>query len=176
MLVTNLKVLHKINIKRYLTVIFSIFLFSCISKEGKKQSVDSITFDVTKDNPDFQLCNDYTYQYFNDSKGLLYKGDKPAIDKAFLENYNEDIVAQESGLVRIRFVVNCKGEADRYRLLGMDNNYNQKTFNRNITDQLLSITKGLKGWGVKKIRGKNIDYYQYLIFVLKDGKITKILP
>ena len=162
--------------KSYLIGIISILLLGCKSKEEGSRNIDSIVFDITKDKLDFKLCNDYIYEYFNDSNGMLYKGDKALIDKAFFEKYNADIVTEESGLIRIRFVVNCKGEADRYRLLGMDKNYNKRTFNRNITEQLLSITKELKGWGVKEIRGEAIDYYQYLIFVLKDGRITKILP
>jgi hypothetical protein len=144
--------------------------------EEKPKTVDGISFDKTKDDPNFKLCNSYVYQYFNDSKGLIYKGGKPKIEEAFFNQYNSEIVPKETGLIRIRFTVNCKGEADRFRLLGMDNDYNELVFDKKITDQLLNITKSLKGWGVKELREKSIDYYQYLIFIINDGIITKILP
>ena len=155
------------------SIITCLFLTNCISKV---EMVDSILFDKTKDNPNFKTCNEYIYQYFNDSKGLSYKGEKPALVRSFFNQYNTEMVDKESGLIRIRFVVNCKGETDRYRLIGIDNNYNEKIFDKKITDQLLNITKKLNGWEVKKIEGKAVDYYQYIIFVIKDGEITKILP
>lgn len=146
------------------------------SQEEKPETVDSIYFDKTKDDPNFTLCNTYTYQYFNDSKGLIFKGGKPQIEQAFISQYNSEIVPKETGLIRIHFVVNCKGETDRFRLLGMDKDYNKKVFDKTITDQLLNITRSLKGWGVKELRGESVDYYQYLIFNINDGIITKILP
>lgn len=111
------------------------------------ETVDSIYFDKAKDDPNFKLCNSYVYQYFNDSKGLVFKGGKPQIVEAYNNQYNSKIVPKETGLIRIRFAVNCKGEADRFRLLGMDYDYNEKVFDKTITNQLLDITKSLKGWG-----------------------------
>jgi hypothetical protein len=164
-------------------LIICLLLTNCESPKEKSNShnekpvtVDGISFDKTKDDPDFKLCNSYVYQYFNDSKGLIYKGDKPKIEEAFFNRYNSEIVPKETGTIRIHFTVNCKGEADRFRLLGMDDEYNELVFDKKITDQLLNITKNLKGWGVKELRGKSIDYYQYLIFIVNDGIITKILP
>ena len=58
----------------------------------------------------------------------------------------------------------------------MNENYEEEMFDAKITNQLLKITKSLKGWGIKKHKGKPINYYQYLIFVLQNGEITKILP
>ena len=58
----------------------------------------------------------------------------------------------------------------------MDNNFKETVFDPTITDQLLEITKSLKDWGSKEINGIPVDYYQYLIFVIKDGEIINILP
>ena len=156
---------------------------NCNSQEEKSNpqreepiTVDSISFDKVKDDPKFKTCNSYVFQYFNDSKGLIFEGGKPKIEAAFADQYNVDIVPKETGLIRIRFIVNCNGEADRFRLLGMDSNYNEVVFDTNITNQLLNITKKLNGWGVKEIRGESVDYYQYLIFNINNGIITKILP
>ncbi len=40
------------------------------SHKEKPETVDSISFDKTKDDPNFKLCNSYVYQYFNDTKGV----------------------------------------------------------------------------------------------------------
>lgn len=154
---------------------FSSILISCFSKRDR-EVVDDIVFDKSLDNPNFKICSNQIFQYFNDSRGLLYGGEKLAILKAFKLKYNPQVVAKESGLVRIRFIVNCEGKTDRFRLLSMDNNYNEKIFDTNITSQLLKITKELDGWEVKEIKDKPVDYYQYLIFVIQNGEITKILP
>lgn len=142
-----------------------------------KRWVGDISHDPVKDSETFALCNGelYTYQYFNDSNGMEYEGEKIAIINTFDFEYNLSI-KNETGRVRIRFIVNCKGEAGRYRVLGMDENYKEKIFDSQITDELLRITKSLKGWKTKQISGKEIDYYQYLVFKLKDGQIEEILP
>ncbi|MBP2831166.1 hypothetical protein J8281_03110 [Aquimarina sp. U1-2] len=168
-------------------VIICIYLTNCTSKKEKTKEktkennssyevVDEISFDETKDDPNFKVCNNYIFQYFNNSDGLVYEGEKPMLDKLFFDKYNSEIVEKQSGLIRIRFIVNCKAETGRFRLLGMDNNYQEKVFDENITSQLLNITKDLRGWGVQTYKDMNIDYYQYIIFVIENGKITKILP
>ena len=130
------------------------------------------------DDPDFELCygDEEVYQYFNNSEGLEYEGEKIAIIEQFKKEYNTEQVKKESGLIRIRFIVNCKGETDRFRLIGRDSYYEDKVFDSSITTQILSITKSLKGWKSKILDGNSIDYYQYLIFKLKDGQIIEILP
>ena len=93
-----------------------------------------------------------------------------------MQQYDPEKAARESGLIRIRFIVNCKGETGRFRVLAMNPDYQEKAFDESITSQLLTITKGLNGWKPKEFRGTVYDYYQYLIFKIQDGKIVKILP
>ncbi len=165
-------------------IILFILCISCISEQKTielkeyPRHVDDISFDYLIDNKNFELCNgeNNIMQYFNNGKGLEYEGEKISIIREFKKYYNSENVVKESGLLRIRFVVNCKGEADRYRFLSMDLNYNEKKFDKSIIDQILTITKKLKGWKPKVYAGKKIDYYQYLIFKLNNGEIVKILP
>lgn len=140
--------------------------------------VDDILFDHQTDSKDFALCRSdaEVFQYFNDGKGLNYEGDKPAIVAEFQSKYKADMGIEEEGLLRIRFIVNCKGESGRFRAIGMDREYREKKFHPEITRQLLEITKGLRGWKTKTLKGETVDYYQYLIFVLEKGNITQILP
>jgi hypothetical protein len=146
------------------------------------RSIGNIEFDSNLDKKDFQLCRpNYDAQYYYWTKDANYEGDKILIENEFKEKYISDNVNKQSGLIRIRFIVNCKGETDRFRVIGMDENYQEKAFDKSITDQLLQISKSLKGWMPKNFTSKtnevfSYDYYQYLIFKIKDGQITEILP
>ncbi len=136
-----------------------------------------IAFDERLDKKGFSLCYEkYVFQYFNNSEGLAYEGEKRAILQAFSEKYKPESTSKESGFVRIRFIVNCKGETDRFRILASDENLQEKVFDKKITDQLLQISKELKGWKPKKFNELFYDYYQYLIFKIENGQIKEILP
>ncbi len=155
-----------------------VFSISSYCQESYPERTGDIEFDEKIDRSDFKICfPEYIFQYFNDSKGSEYTGEKIALEKEIREKYVTANLKGESGLIRIRFIVNCKGETDRFRLISMDTDYNPKTFDKSITEQLMEITKNLKGWKPKLYKEQStIDYYQYLIFKLKDGHITHILP
>ena len=50
------------------------------------------------------------------------------------------------------------------------------SINKDISEQLLNITKSLDGWVIGKHEGKAYDYYQYLTFKIEDGELIEILP
>jgi hypothetical protein len=163
-----------------LLIAFSPLLSHCqVEKELAQypKMVGDIDYNSQTDKKDFELCNpNYIFQYFNNSGGLEYKGEKIALEQAVTKQYNPKKAKSESGWLRIRFVVNCKGKTDRFRLIGMNEKYQPHTFDQSISNQLLQITKNLSGWLPKKYEGKPIDYYQYLIFKLHQGHIQEILP
>lgn len=160
--------------------LLAIILFSpsfFLAQKDTWDYIGNISFDEKTDRKDFILCDEnHVYQYFNDSEGYLYDGEKLAIEEEFQKKYNQTIVKKENAWVRIRFIVNCLGRTDRFRLLTANYNYEPIEIDKNITSQLLEITKNLSGWIPKKIKEQKIDYYQYLIFKIKDGKIDEILP
>ncbi|WKK77896.1 hypothetical protein QYS49_12945 [Marivirga salinae] len=163
----------------------SFCMLSCISnppeeKEPYQRWVGDISFDEKTDDPDFQLCYEEKYirQYFNFSKGVQYKGEKPAIIRHFKENY-KPVQSDQSGLLRIRFIVNCKGETDRFRLMGMNDEYQPMKFDSEISNQLLALTKKMEGWlpvEMDQMDNMTLDYYQYLIFKIHNGEIIEIMP
>lgn len=168
------------NKKILLTLLLTPLLFSCQTENNISKYPDyvgDIKFNPNIDKEDFSLCLEKRiFQYFNDSNGVQYEGEKIAIDRIFFTQYRNQYLDGETGLIRINFVVNCKGETDRFRLIGMDENYKLKSFDTKITNQLMTITKALKGWRTKKIQGHDIDYYQYLIFKIKNGNLIEIMP
>lgn len=141
--------------------------------------VGDINKDSVLDNPSFELCNgeDRTVQYFNTGEGFRYKGEKPALIAKFKEVFGPYGKSKgENGYVRIRFIINCKGKAGRFRILASDLDYREKEFDKGITDQLISIVQGLEGWEVLRQNDYTLDYYQYLIFKFENGHLAQILP
>ena len=158
-----------------LICLISFYSFAQTSNYAKMTG--DIQFDEQLDKKDFKLYNEkYIFQYFNDSEGLSYEGEKLAIEQVFFERYKAVVLEKESGFIRIRFVVNCKGETDRFRILASDESFQERIFDNKITEQILQITKELKGWKPKKYQGMLCDYYQYLIFKIDNGQIKEILP
>ena len=157
-----------------------LLLFSCQQQQTSSaypRWIGDIAFDPKTDRADFHLCHeDHIAQYFNYAEGPNYEGEKYAILEAFRQDYQAVEDDSQTGSLRIRFVVNCRGETDRFRIMGMDKDYQPKDFRPEITDQLLDITRKLNGWKVISRHEVALDYYQYLIFKLDKGQLTQILP
>jgi hypothetical protein len=137
--------------------------------------VGDIYFDAKLDDATFKVCDDTrVMQYYNFGNGLQYKGEKIAIDEHFLSKYKSK--GNEEGYVTIRFIVNCNGQSGRFRIEGMDVNYNEKKFSKEITDQLLALTTQLNGWEIGTYENTAYDYYQYLTFKIENGKLIEIMP
>lgn len=166
-----------------LTLLFSI-LFSCQSekkvseKEEYLRWVGDIEQNDQIDETEFKVCNgdDKILQYFNLGEGPVYSGEKSKIINMLKSKYQPISDKKENGLIRIRFVVNCEGQAGRYRVLQSDYDYQEKEFEKEIVSQLLNITKGIENWEVFKRNEVPVDYYMYLIFKITDGQLTEILP
>lgn len=106
-----------------------------------------------------------------------YEGEKIAIERLFFDAYQKPEDNNETGLIRIRFVVNCEGRSGYFRMKAMDWQYVEMEFDLNIANQLMEITKALDGWKIMKNKdGKPQDYYQYLIFKLESGELVEIMP
>lgn len=164
---------------------FCILLFACQTEKEVVPPpkpylrwVGDIEENPALDSKDFKLCNGdkNAYQYFNTSLGFQYKGEKKKVIETFQQQYRPVKGNKESGMIRIRFLVNCKGEAGRFRVLEADQNYQKTKFDDKIVQQLLDITKQLDGWVPMADKGVPIDYYLYLTFIIENGNIKSILP
>ncbi len=128
----------------------------------------------------FQLCNPYTYLYSPyqrfSARKVEYPGGLYSINKIFTEKYKPPRNAEgETGLIRIRFVVNCEGKAGMYEMLQLDRNYQIRKFDKRISRQLLQICRELQGWKPpEKVRGEVMDVYKFLTIKLKNGKIVEV--
>ncbi|WP_378179378.1 hypothetical protein [Chryseobacterium zhengzhouense] len=140
--------------------------------------VGNIEFDQNIDDPNFKRCildDRYAYQYYNDSKGFQYKGEKLAI----IEKLNKSNILSDknsNGYITVKFLVNCQGKTGLFRVQQINNDYQEVDLDNQLKDKLLTFTKSLDGWMSKEIDGKKIDYYQYVTYKIVDGKISEILP
>lgn len=130
----------------------------------------------------FQLCNtflipgDQKYPYYTYKKGRL-----GAIRRIVAREYQPVAEANQSGLVRFRFVVNCQGKAGMFEMMTVDENYEHCQFDPRITDQLRricqeKITDWEPGKGTGNDKDTIYDTYCLLTFRLKDGQIAEIFP
>jgi len=136
--------------------------------------VGDIPFDPATDNPDFAICDESNVLPYNTRYGMFFDGERYGVLKYFEENYTLLPVKGQTGYITIRFLVNCKGETDRFRVYEMDKEMNETEFDEEIVQNLLRLTKALNGWKTHVPEPR--DYYQYLLFKLKDGRIETILP
>ncbi|MFM8912884.1 MAG: hypothetical protein ACKOE6_08225 [Flammeovirgaceae bacterium] len=159
-------------------VIAFVALNACQQKNSNQypDQVGDIAFDEKVDDPAFKICDEKAvYQYYNYSQGVEYDGEKPAIRKKF-SNMGRSSLG-EFGYITMRFIVNCEGKIGRFRTQQMDTSYLEKKFDNEFVGELLSRTKSLDGWAIKRNEErKPIDYYQYLTFKIENGVVTEILP
>lgn len=155
-----------------------LFLLASCEAEKNRNWVGDATFEAAVDDINFKPCDlSRAMQYHNFEQSVRYIGEKTKLEEEVLSKYDSGHAARQSGMIRIRFLVNCNGETGMFRIMGMDEDWNEFEFDKSITDQLLSISKGLNGWPIKQTSyGVSRDYYMYLLFKIKNGQITQILP
>ena len=164
----------------YLLVLILMFS-ACKSKESGNLHVGDIAFDPSVDNPDFKVCGPRIFQYYNFEKGN-FSLDKKVIRQHFAQRFKKtENGVGKNGYVTIRFVVNCQGEADRYRIYEIDAELKETRFDEALKNQLLGLTKELKGWKPGEFqafrnRPGKFDFYQYLTFKIREGELIDILP
>ena len=121
-----------------LLIICSIFFhFSCSKIQKQEQSyllqVGDIYYNPKIDEANFKLCDEFrVLQYYNFGEGLQYKGEKIEIIEYFLSRYKAKNIKNETGFVTIRFLVNCKGLTGRFRIEGMDYDFQKKEFDQKM--------------------------------------------
>jgi len=162
------------------SLLLLLFLIGC-SEKGQSDKylrwVGDSVFNEQLDSTNFQLCNKEknVNQYFHLQEGMQYKGEKIMLVNHFFDQYKQ-VDVNQSGWIRIRFIVNCKGESGRFRIISSYKNYTSQSFDKRITNQLLELTRSLDGWEIQSKNEKTKDYYQYLIFKIDNGKLIEIMP
>jgi hypothetical protein len=150
-----------------------VFLF-CITGVARAQNVGDIPFDAKTDNPKFQLCNSswvwqgYQLKTNMDETPLL-------VAREFKTQFQtKDEWKNESGLIRIRFVVNCQGQADRFRLLELDPDLKEKKFSEALSAHVLRIAKNIQ-WPARRAQQQTVDYYHHFSIRIVEGQLVDVI-
>jgi hypothetical protein len=162
-----------------LSVVLSIMIHSCKTQaqiNNKPLNVGDIAFDPALDKSDFYLCNpEYIYQYYNFT--THYKGEKSALRNEIFSLFKLDQkFPMTNGIITIKFVVNCKGEQDRYRVFQIDRNYKNTEFDPQLIEHLISITKTCNQWQPGLKDDQAVDSYVHISFIFRHGKLIDIAP
>jgi hypothetical protein len=131
---------------------------------------------------DFQLCNPYLY-IRNPRHRYYYQGtDLPngnyGIRKIVDEKYQVPENCTDSGLVRVRFVVNCAGATGQFEVLELNNDYQETQLHPAISEQLLAISRSLTDWipGRSTSTNEVIDTYYFITYRISHGEVVDIFP
>jgi hypothetical protein len=141
------------------------------------EDVGDIAFNPKIDKANFYLCHkDFIIQYYNFSTS--YQGGGKAIKEFILNHYvYKPAYKMISGFITIRFVINCKGETDRFRASHLDSDYKKVLINKDLVAQMLRLCKSLNHWIPGKDQKGNVyDSYYYLNFQFVKGRIKAITP
>ncbi|PCI95031.1 MAG: hypothetical protein COB15_12505 [Flavobacteriales bacterium] len=127
----------------------------------------------------FSLCEDVsTWPYYHPE--LKHKGGFWVIKEHFKSSYpttKMQVFKKNSGIITVRFKVNCKGETGEFSLIQYDLDYQKTTLNKIITDYFLTKTKELKDWiPPKNEEGKIVNSHKFFSFRLINGELIEILP
>lgn len=163
--------------EKALVIIVLIFISaSCKVQENEKYKND-IGF-IDPENAlgakEFKTCDNYVYEYYNSFPHGGFKHGKKALRDSVMSKYKT--VGTDAGYLTFRFVVNCQGKAGRYQIIENDLNHVPTTLNKNLVSKLFQITQDLKEWKQITLDNQYRDYYFYITYKLRDGKIIEILP
>ncbi|HZY77985.1 MAG TPA: hypothetical protein VFE50_00585 [Cyclobacteriaceae bacterium] len=138
------------------------------------QNVGDISFDPKTDDPNFKLCNPewvlqtYMLKSIADETPLL-------VDREIRTKFTpRDEWKTENGIVTVRFVVNCNGQADRFRLTEMTFELEEKKFQESLRTHILEIAKSIQ-WPARRARQQTADYYHYFNLRIVDGQVKDII-
>ncbi|GAA4385615.1 hypothetical protein GCM10023186_29160 [Hymenobacter koreensis] len=138
-----------------------------------KYHVGDIAFDPTQDRADFALRpNRPIYQYYNFATS--FTGGRLEL-RRLLHEALLPLPARgaASGYLTVRFVVNHRGETDRFRVSTLDSEYRPQPYEPALVADVLRACRSLKGWEPGLINGETQDSYYYITFVVDKGRIRE---
>jgi hypothetical protein len=138
--------------------------------------VGAIAFDPTHDDPRFVLCDEHhiaqSYQVnptYPLGTGVL----QHRLRTAFAAHPR---CRRATGIITVRFLINCTGAAGRFRVYEVDNAYQPTSFPPEIARYLLLAVQGLGRWQPGTYQHHMYDSYKFLSFRLQAGQLLTIFP
>jgi hypothetical protein len=139
-----------------------------------EHDVGSIEFDPSRDRADFHICDSiWIQQYY--AVGTHYRSENKRVIQHFAARYQKVEGSVGEGYITVRFLINCKGECDRYRVFQVDRNYQNTQFDSRLVQQLLNLTKELTDWEAGSYEGVRYDSYFQIKFKIRNGQLHTVL-
>jgi len=120
----------------------------------------------------FSPCYEHSiYQYYQINTD--YVGGKRAIKSKLKDKFPISTLS-ESGLLTIRFVVNCKGETGLYRSKMIDTYLQEIDLSEKDLTQIYSAISALDKWQPGSVGDNPEDSYYQISFKLVNGSLIDI--
>ena len=141
--------------------------------DALKRNLSWIACDAELDDPSFTLCDDHAVLNHYRHRPQ-YQEDGSDIGDLILAEF-ADCPMQEglSGFITVRFIVNCEGQAGRFRTYELNTAYQPYHFER-LTSQLVRFIQSKKSWKPGKVEGRPFDSFYHLNCRVIDGLITDV--
>lgn len=131
----------------------------------------------------FQLCSTCFYTPYEQAMTLDKKGPPGrlyAVRQRLMADFNAGNVPEQTGLVQVRCLVNCEGQAGQFTATTYGPDYQPCQLDPRITSQLLTIfrTYFATGWRPGRVRtvSRPLDYQATINIRLVNGHITDVFP
>ncbi len=146
-------------------------------KKTKRQyphDLGDIAHDPSLDKDLFVLCD--STRTIQGRSNLLYPGGVEAIEKICLSQFEYNPTFEGyTGYVTIRFMINCENETGRFRAHTLNLDFSPNECPDELKDQLLAITRNLKGWEKSTSFPPTTEYSKYINFKIDHGKLEHAL-
>jgi hypothetical protein len=124
----------------------------------------------------FSRCfNGYQGEYYYGDDVTYFQGNQYIVD---LVSENAP-AAEGDGYLILHFSVNCKKELGDFGLLQMDRSFKARKFNKDFVTHVFKEVRKLKEWPSTLSTEDYLHYedvHAFLMFKIKDGKITDLCP
>ncbi len=167
-------------IERFLLLFILLWVTAC-SPNTAEEATDypdqfgEIPFDASSlDDPDFKLCNPKDLVHSRVS--LNYKGGRKRIEELCKEAINGSETSYSyNGYVLLRFLVNCNGTSERFRIETMDEGFNRQECPEGLVSLVENAVRSLDEWVVEKPENVGKDHSKYLNFKIINGQVDAII-
>lgn len=148
---------------------------------GKRTSEDTIVLEAYDGQPSSAkkrsfFMPDYVREYYYMGTQILYPNGGLWRIKQRAKLLDLPERNGVDGWMRIRFIVNHRGDVNDWSILNMDAGYGYASFPQELMVDLVEFIQGLGHWNPGEEQGRQVDYHKHLTFKLKDGQILDILP
>ncbi len=146
-------------------------------KFNSKEKVGAIAFNANTDDSTFYLCDDMNIMEYYQVNPKYGEGAKSIRQhfKRYLKDINNRIDF-DAGLITIRFIINCKGKMDRFRIYSVNQEYKTIHIPDDLKLHCINAVKNMGEWQPGYYENEYFDSYYTLSLKIRNEEVVDILP